>query len=192
MPWEQNIALLTKLEDHQARLWYARKAVEHGWSRKVLEVQIATDLRGRQGSALSSFERSLPGRDAELVREALKDPYNFEFLGLSEAVGERDLELALLSDVQSFLVEMGRGFALVGYQFLLSVADAESGAQQEFFFDLLFYNHILRRFVAIDLKIEDFRPEFAGKMNFYLNAVDELERQPSKLAGIVEACHGRR
>jgi predicted nuclease of restriction endonuclease-like (RecB) superfamily len=114
LPWGQNIALLTKLEDRDARLWYAGKAVENGWSRKVLEAQIATDLRGRQGNALSSFEHSLPGPDSELVRDAIKDPYNFEFLGLTAEARERDLELALLNDVQSFLVEMGRGFALVG------------------------------------------------------------------------------
>lgn len=192
LPWGQNIALLTKLEDPAARLWYARRAVEHGWSRKVLEAQIANDLRGRQGGALSSFERALPASDSELVRDAIKDPYNFEFLGLSETAKERDLELALLGDVQSFLVEMGRGFALVGRQFPLHIADAETGERQEYFIDLLFYNYILRRFVVIDLKIEDFRPEFAGKMNFYLNAVDELERQPGDRPAIgLVLCPGR-
>ncbi|HEY3758565.1 MAG TPA: PDDEXK nuclease domain-containing protein [Solirubrobacteraceae bacterium] len=192
LPWGQNIALLTKLEDREARLWYARKAVEHGWSRKVLEAQIATDLRGRNGGALSSFEHALPRPDSELVCDALKDPYNFEFLGLAETVRERELEDALLGDVQSFLAEMGRGFALVGRQFPLRVRDAESGMCQEFFLDLLFYNYVLRRFVVIDLKIEDFRPEFAGKMNFYLNAVDELERQPGdgSTIGLV-LCPGR-
>lgn len=95
----QNIALLTKLKDRDTRLWYAAKAIQHGWSRKVLEAQIATDLRGRQGNALTSFERSLPVPDSELVRDAIKDPYNFEFLGLSESAKERDLELALLNDI---------------------------------------------------------------------------------------------
>jgi predicted nuclease of restriction endonuclease-like (RecB) superfamily len=192
LPWGQNIALLTRLEDRDARLWYARKAVENNWSRKILEAQIATDLRGRQGSALTSFDHSLPPPDSELVRDAIKDPYNFEFLGLSETAKERDLELALLNDVQSFLVEMGRGFALVGRQFSLRVTDEETGEEQEFFIDLLFYNYILRRFVVIDLKIEDFKPEFAGKMNFYLNAVDELERQPEDEPSIgLVLCPGR-
>jgi predicted nuclease of restriction endonuclease-like (RecB) superfamily len=192
LPWGQNIALLTKLEDRNARRWYAAKAVENGWSRKVLEAQIATDLRGRQGSALTSFDHSLPPPDSELVRDAIKDPYNFEFLGLSETAREHDLELALLNDVQSFLVEMGRGFALVGRQFSLRVPDEETGREQEFFIDLLFYNYILRRFVVIDLKIEDFQPEFAGKMNFYLNAVDELERQPEDEPSIgLVLCPGR-
>jgi predicted nuclease of restriction endonuclease-like (RecB) superfamily len=192
LPWGHIRCLLDKLEESAARTWYAGVVLENGWSRKVLEAQIATDLRGRRGGALSSFGRSLPASDSELVRDAIKDPYNFEFLRLSEMAKERDLELALLSDVQSFLAEMGRGFALVGRQFPLSVADAETGARQEFFLDLLFYNYILRRFVVIDLKIEDFRPEFAGKMNFYLNAVDELERQPGDESTIgLVLCPGR-
>lgn len=192
LPWGQNIALLTKLQDGDARRWYAQKAIENGWSRKVLEAQIASDLRGRQGHALTSFEHALPAPDSELVRDAIKDPYNFEFLGLSQQAKERDLELALLNDVQSFLVEMGRGFALVGRQFPLRVRDAETDEEQEFFIDLLFYNYILRRFVVIDLKIEDFKPEFAGKMNFYLNAIDELERQPQDEPSIgLVLCPGR-
>jgi predicted nuclease of restriction endonuclease-like (RecB) superfamily len=192
LPWGQNIALLTKLDDRDARLWYAREAIEHGWSRKVLEAQIASDLRGRQGNALTSFEQALPAPDSELVRDALKDPYNFEFLNLSAEAKERDLELALLNDVQSFLMEMGHGFALVGRQFPLRVCDEETGEEQEFFLDLLFYNYILRRFVVIDLKIEDFKPEFAGKMNFYLNVVDELQRQPADAPSIgLILCPGR-
>jgi predicted nuclease of restriction endonuclease-like (RecB) superfamily len=192
LPWGHIRCLLDKLDDPVPRLWYAAKAVENGWSRKILEAQIATDLRGRQGSALTSFDNSLPPPDSELVRDAIKDPYNFEFLGLSETAKERDLELALLNDVQAFLVEMGRGFALVGRQFSLRVTDEETGEEQEFFIDLLFYNYILRRFVVIDLKIEDFKPGFAGKMNFYLNAVDELERQPGDEPSIgLVLCPGR-
>jgi predicted nuclease of restriction endonuclease-like (RecB) superfamily len=193
LPWGQNIALLTKLKDREARLWYATMAVRHGWSRKVLEAQIATDLRGRQGSALTSFEHVLPEPDSELVRDAIRDPYNFEFLGLSKEAKERDLEAALLNDVQSFLMEMGRGFALVGRQFPLRVVDEETGEEDEFFVDLLFYNYLLRRFVVIDLKVEDFKPEFAGKMSFYLTAVDELERQPGDEPSIgLVLCPGRR
>lgn len=192
LPWGQNIALLAKLEDPAPRLWYAAKTLENGWSRKVLEAQIATNLRGRQGNALSSFQHSLPQPGAELVSDAIKDPYNFEFLGLSEQAKEHDLELALLNDIQSFLMEMGRGFALVGRQFPLKIVDQETGEDQEFFIDLLFYNYILRRFVVIDLKIEDFKPEFAGKMGFYLTAVDELERQPEDEPSIgLVLCPGR-
>jgi predicted nuclease of restriction endonuclease-like (RecB) superfamily len=193
LPWGQNIALLTKLKDREARLWYATMAVRHGWSRKVLEAQIATDLRGREGSALTSFEHALPEPDSELVRDAIKDPYNFEFLGLAGRAKERDLEQALLNDVQSFLMEMGRGFALVGRQFPLRVTDEETGEDHEFFIDLLFYNYLLRRFVVIDLKVEDFKPEFTGKMSFYLTAVDELERQSGDEPAIgLVLCPGRR
>jgi len=184
--------LLTKLEDRDARVWYATRAIENGWSRKVLEVQIATDLRGRQGGALTSFDHALPTPDSELVRDAIKDPYNFEFLGLSKEAKERDLELALLNDIQSFLMEMGRGFALVGRQFPLRIVDEETGREEEFFIDLLFYNYLLRRFVVIDLKIDDFKPEFTGKMSFYLTAVDELERQPGDEPSIgLILCPGR-
>jgi predicted nuclease of restriction endonuclease-like (RecB) superfamily len=193
LPWGQNIALVTRLEDRDARVWYAASAVENGWSRKVLEAQIATDLRGRQGGALTSFEHALPESDSELVRDAIKDPYNFEFLGLSRRAKERELEIALLNDIQSFLMEMGRGFALVGRQFPLKIVDEEAGEEDEFFIDVLFYNYLLRRFVVIDLKVEDFKPEFTGKMSFYLTAVDELERQPGDEQSIgLVLCPGRR
>ena len=192
LPWGHNITLLTKLKDREARLWYAHKAIEHGWSRPVLEAQIATRLRDRRGNAISSFEHALPPPDSELVRDAIKDPYHFEFLGLGSEAKERDLELALLRDVESFLMEMGRGFALVGRQWPLRIPDADGGADSEFFIDLLFFNYLLNRFVVIDLKVENFKPEFAGKMNFYLNALDMLERQPGQEESIgLILCPGR-
>jgi predicted nuclease of restriction endonuclease-like (RecB) superfamily len=192
LPWGQNISLLTKLRDPDARLWYAQKAVEHGWSRPVLEAQISTGLRERSGAAISSFGAALPPADSELVRDAIKDPYNFEFLKLGVRSKERDLETALLRHVESFLMEMGRGFALVGRQWPLRIPNSEGTPESEFFIDLLFFNYLLNRFVVIDLKVEDFKPEFAGKMNFYLNAVDELERQPGQheTIGLI-LCPGR-
>jgi predicted nuclease of restriction endonuclease-like (RecB) superfamily len=193
LPWGHNIALLTKLKDREIRLWYATQAIENGWSRNVLQAQIASDLRRRQGNALTSFDHALPESDSELVRDAIKDPYNFEFLGLSRRAKERELEIALLNDIQSFLMEMGRGFALVGRQFPLKIVDEETGEEDEFFIDVLFYNYLLRRFVVIDLKVEDFKPEFTGKMSFYLTAVDELERQPGDEPSIgLVLCPGRR
>ncbi|MHB8695721.1 MAG: PDDEXK nuclease domain-containing protein [Solirubrobacteraceae bacterium] len=141
LPWGHNITLLTKLDDRPARLWYARKAIEHGWSRPVLEAQIATGLRERSGVAITSFETALPPPDSELVRDAIKDPYNFEFLSLTTEVKERDLETALLRDVESFLMEMGRGFALVGRQWPLRIPNNETGIDSEFFIDLLFFNY---------------------------------------------------
>jgi predicted nuclease of restriction endonuclease-like (RecB) superfamily len=192
LPWGHNLELVYKLADSDTRQWYAHQTLANGWSRNVLQAQIATDLRGRQGNALTSFEHALPESDSELVRDAIKDPYNFEFLGMSKEAKERDLEAALLNDVQSFLMEMGRGFALVGRQFPLRILDEETGETEEFFIDLLFYNYLLRRFVVIDLKVEDFKPEFTGKMGFYLTAVDELERQPGDEPSIgLVLCPGR-
>jgi predicted nuclease of restriction endonuclease-like (RecB) superfamily len=192
VPWGQNISLLTKLDDRDARLWYAQKAIEHGWSRPVLEAQIAARLRERTGNAISSFAHALPPADSGLVRDAIKDPYNFEFLGLGAQAKERELEMALLRDVESFLMEMGRGFALVGRQWPLRIPNSEGVPDAEFFIDLLFFNYLLNRFVVIDLKVENFKPEFAGKMNFYLNAVDELERQPGHEESIgLILCPGR-
>jgi predicted nuclease of restriction endonuclease-like (RecB) superfamily len=192
LPWGHNLELIYKLADGDARQWYAHEAIENGWSRSVLQAQIATDLRGRRGNALTSFDHALPESDSELVRDAIKDPYNFEFLGLSNKAKERDLEQALLNDVQSFLMEMGHGFALVGRQFPLRIIDEETGETEEFFIDLLFYNYLLRRFVVIDLKIKDFKPELTGKMSFYLTAVDELERQPGDEPSIgLILCPGR-
>jgi len=192
LPWSHHMVLLDKVTDPDTRRWYAAADVEHGWSRKVLTAQVDSDLHGRRGAALTSFEHALPAPESELARDHFKDPYVFEWLNLSADAKERDLEVALLNDVQTFLMEMGRGFALVGRQFPLRVLDEETGEQSEFFLDLLFYNYILRRFVVVDLKIEDFKPEFAGKMNFYLNAVDELERQPGDepTIGLV-LCPGR-
>jgi predicted nuclease of restriction endonuclease-like (RecB) superfamily len=193
LPWGHHMILLDKIKDADERIWYAGQAVENGWSRRVLQAQIASGLWKRQGNALTSFDHALPEPDSELVRDAIKDPYNFEFLGLARKEKERDLEQALLNDVQSFLMEMGRGFALVGRQFQLRVLDEETGEEDEFFVDLLFYNYLLRRFVVIDLKVEDFKPEFAGKMSFYLTAVDELERQPGDEQSIgLVLCPGRR
>jgi predicted nuclease of restriction endonuclease-like (RecB) superfamily len=192
LPWAHNMVILDKLKNADDRTWYASQAVENGWSRKVLRAQIATDLRGRHGNALTSFDHALPAPDSELVRDAIKDPYNFEFIGLAGQAKERDLELALLNDIQSFLMEMGHGFALVGRQFPLRVTDEETGEDHEFFIDLLFYNYLLRRFVVIDLKVEDFKPEFTGKMSFYLTAVDELERQAGDEPSIgLVLCPGR-
>jgi predicted nuclease of restriction endonuclease-like (RecB) superfamily len=125
LPWGHNISLLTKLDRAKERVWYAEQAIANGWSRSVLDAQIASNLRGRTGAALTSFDRALPAPDSELVRAAIKDPYHFEFLHLGAEAKERDLELALLNDVQSFLMEMGQGFALVGRQFLMRVPDEE-------------------------------------------------------------------
>jgi len=172
IPWGHNIVLLQKLTDNPERLWYAAKAVEHGWSRAVLTVQIETDLYGRQGKAVTNFSATLPSPQSDLAQQTLKDPYVFDFLTLSEGAHERELESGLVDHVQKFLLELGAGFAFVGRQVHLAVGD------DDFYLDLLFYHLKLRCFVVIDLKMQKFTPEDAGKLNFYLSAVDSQLRHP--------------
>ncbi|MDZ4401879.1 PDDEXK nuclease domain-containing protein [Prosthecobacter sp.] len=170
LPWSTNLILLHKLKDPATRLWYARKTLENGWSRAVLTVQIESRLHERSGKAITNFALTLPPAQSDLAREALKDPYTFDFLSLSEEAHERDLERGLVEHVQKLLLEMGAGFAFVGRQVPLEVGD------EDFYLDLLFYHLRLRCFVVVDLKMKPFEPEFAGKMNFYLSAVDDQMR----------------
>jgi predicted nuclease of restriction endonuclease-like (RecB) superfamily len=167
-----HITLLEKLETADERAWYAARTVENGWSRNVLVHQIESGLRQRQGQAVTNFARTLPPPQSELAQQLLKDPYNFDFLSLGEKILERDLEHGLLEHIRKFLLELGVGFAFVGSQYPLEVGG------QDFYLYLLFYHLRLRCFVVIDLKVSEFQPEFAGKMNFYLSAVDDLLRHP--------------
>ena len=172
LPWWHNVVIFTKIKDPALREWYIRACIEHGWSRAVLIAQIETRLHERQGKAVTNFERTLPASTSELARDILKDPYNFDFLGLHDKAVERDLERALLQHLRDFMLELGTGFAFVGSQYHLEVGG------EDFYIDLLFYHLKLRCFVVIDLKMREFRPEDAGKMNFYLSAVDDLLRHP--------------
>ncbi len=173
IPWFHSCVLLDKVKEPGERLWYARQAIQHGWSRNVLVHQIESGLYRRQGKALTNFDRTLPTPQSELAQQILKDPYNFDFLTLGADAQERELERGLLEHIRAFLLELGVGFAFVGSQYLLEVGG------EEFRIDLLFYHLKLRCYVVIDLKISDFKPEFAGKMNFYLSAVDDLLRHPN-------------
>ena len=172
IPWGHNVRLLDHVKDPTEREWYIRKTLEHGWSRNVLVLQIESGLFRRQGRAVTNFEATLPNPQSDLTRELLKDPYNFDFLTLGDDAKERELERGLLEHIRSFLLELGVGFAFVGSQFHLEVGG------EDFYIDLLFYHLKLRAFVVIDLKTTEFRPEYAGKMNFYLSAVDDLLRHP--------------
>ncbi|HEV7588327.1 MAG TPA: PDDEXK nuclease domain-containing protein, partial [Longimicrobium sp.] len=178
IPWGHNIVLMEKLAGPAERLWYARKTVEHGWSRSVLLHQIDTRLHARSGRAVTNFDRALPEGQTDLVRELLKDPYHFEFLQLGPALQERELERALLANVRDFLLELGVGFALVGSQYRLSVEG------QDYYVDLLFYHISLCRYVIVELKVGAFTPEDAGKMAFYLTTVDEQLRADGHRATI--------
>lgn len=168
LPWRHNIALIEKLKDPQERLWYAQQALESGWSRDILVLQIESNLFQRQGGAVTNFERTLPPEHSDLSRSLLKDPYNFEFLTLQRSAQERELERALVERIKDFLLELGVGFAFVGSQYRLELEG------DEFFIDLLFYHIKLHRYVVVDLKTTEFRPEYAGKMNFYVKAVNYL------------------
>ncbi len=166
LPWGHNLVLLTKLKNPEDRLWYAHKAIEHNWSRNVLVMQIETRLIERQGQAVTNFAQCLPQADSDLARESIKDPYRFDFLGLTEEAQERAIESALVQHVTRFLLELGVGFAFVGRQVPLQVGE------EEFFIDLLFYHLQLRRYVVIELKADKFKPEHLGQLGFYMTAVD--------------------
>ena len=178
IPWGHNVVLLEKLKDAEERLWYARAAVEHGWSRNVLVIQIESRLYARQGRALTNFERALPAPQSDLARELLKDPYNFEFLTLDADAAERELEKGLVDHIRKFLLELGAGFAFVGSQYPLEVGG------DDYYIDLLFYHLKLRCYVVIELKTGKFKPEYAGKLNFYLAVVDDKLRHPDDAPSI--------
>jgi predicted nuclease of restriction endonuclease-like (RecB) superfamily len=172
IPWGHNVRLLDYVKNRREREWYIHKTIENGWSRNVLVHWIESDLYERQGKARTNFERTLPPPQSDLARETLKDPYNFEFLTLAGDAEERALQKGLLSHIQQFLIELGAGFAFVGQQYPLEIGG------EDFFIDLLFYHLKLRCYVVIELKTSAFKPEYAGKMNFYLSAVDDLLRHP--------------
>ena len=172
IPWGHNAVLWEKIKNVTERLWYAEQTVENGWSRNVLVHQIESHLYQRQGKAVTNFHQTLPAPQSDLAQQLLKDPYQFDFLMLGKDAQERDLEQGLLEHLRQFLLELGSGFAFLGSQYHLEIGG------EDFYIDLLFYHVRLRCYVVIDLKMGKFQPEFAGKMNFYLAAVDDLLRHP--------------
>lgn len=166
--WYHNIALMDKVKGQEASLWYAKESVKNGWSRNVLVHQIESGLYERQAIAqkISNFESLLPAPQSELAVQTMKDPYVFDFIPFKEDMVERDIENALIKDVTALLLELGTGFAFLGNQYHLNVGG------DDFYIDLLFYNLNLRCYVVIELKTGDFKPEYAGQLNFYLSAVD--------------------
>ena len=173
LPWGHHYTLIEKVKTPAARQWYAKSALEHGWSRVILIHQIETSLFERQAQAVTNFQRTLPPPQSDLAQQIIKDPYNFDFLTLRQAAHERELEAALLNNISKFLLELGVGFSFVGSQYQLTV-DGD-----DFYIDLLFYHLKLRCFVVIDLKMKEFKPEYTGKLNFYLSAVDDMLRHPT-------------
>lgn len=178
IPWGHHALLMEKVGDPTARLWYMQQTLTNGWSRNVLLLMIQSEAYRRQGRAVTNFEQRLPAPQSDLARQTLKDPYIFDFLTLEEPFHERELETNLLRELEHFLLELGQGFAFVGRQLRLEVGDSD------FYIDLLFYHLKLRCFVVIDLKKGEFKPEYAGKMNFYLGVVDDQLRHPTDAPSI--------
>jgi predicted nuclease of restriction endonuclease-like (RecB) superfamily len=171
LPWGHNQLLLDRLDNHTTRKWYARAAIEHGWSRAVLDNQITSQLRDRAGAASSNFAELLPATESQRVQQMTKDPYNLEFLTLAGDAAERDLESALVTDIERFLRELGRGFAFVGRQHRLDV-DGD-----EYFIDLLMFQADVNRYVVIELKTTKLTPADVGQLNFYVAVVDDTLRR---------------
>lgn len=168
IPWSHNLEIL-KINSKEERIWYINKTVENGWSKNILAHQIETQLyiRQHENTKISNFPQRLEETQSELVLETMKDPYVFDFIDLKENAMEKDLEDALINNITKVLLELGKGFAFVGHQYHLEIAE------EDFYIDLLFYNIRLRCYVVIELKIGDFKPEYAGQLSFYLTAVDE-------------------
>ena len=186
IPWAHHTLLLEKVKPLDQRLWYMQQTLAYGWSRNTLALQIDSAAHARQGRAVSNFPQRLPSPQSDLAQQALKDPYIFDFLTLESHFHERELETGLILHLEKFLLELGQGFAFVGRQFHLKVGD------NDFYPDLLFYHLKLRCFVVIELKRGEFKPEYAGKLNFYCNVIDDQMRhaQDADTIGLM-LCQGK-
>lgn len=172
IPWRTNIVLMTKLKDKEERIWYAHETIQNGWSRDILRMQIDTNLMKRSGNSINNFDVSLPPPDSDMVNQAFKDPYLFDFLGTDMPRREIEIEKQLTEHIQKFLLELGQGFAFVGRQVHLEVGD------QDFYIDLLFYHLKLRCYVVVELKACDFEPGFVSQLNMYQNVVNDILKHP--------------
>lgn len=173
LPWGHIITLIYSVPDKQERLFYFQKTLENGWSRNMLSMQIEKNLYKREGKAITNFKQKIPSPQSEFAQNVLKNPYLFDFLSLGKEAQEREIEKGLIAHIEKFLLELGEGFAFLGRQYHLQIED------KDFYIDLLFYHIKLKSFIVIELKTGDFKPEYAGKMNFYLSAVDDLLKQPN-------------
>lgn len=170
IPWFHNCVLLDRVPDTKQREWYIRQTIKNGWSRNILALNVDRRLHARQGRAVTNFPKTLPPSDSDVAAQIFKDPYLFDFLGTADPRREREVEEALVTHIQRFLLELGTGFSFVGRQVLLEVGD------RDFYIDLLFYHLKLRSYVVIELKAAAFDPAFVGQLNLYLSAVDGLLR----------------
>jgi len=186
IPWGHHLVILNKVKHQDEAIYYVRQTIEHNWSRTILTLQIDQNLYARQGKAFNNFKTTLPDPQAQIALQMLKDPYNFAFLELEPQIQELEIEKRLTEHITRFLLELGKGFAFIGRQYPIEVGE------KEYRIDLLFYHIRLRSFVVIDLKTVSFEPEFTGKMNFYLSAVDETLKQESDQPSIgIILCKGK-
>jgi len=172
IPWGHNIILLERLKEAEARFWYAQRVLEKGWSRSTLEMWIDTNLHKREGKSITNFQSTLPKSQSDLAQQAMKDPYVMDFMMVTEEAKEKEIEQGLIDHLQSFLVELGEGFAFVGRQVPLEVEGDTS------YVDLLFYNVKLRCYVVVEIKAKAFDPRDTGQLNYYIGAVEKRLRQP--------------
>jgi len=171
--WYHNIALLDKLNDYDERLWYSNETAKNGWSRNVMVAQIQTGLYKRHGKSINNFQSTLPSPQSDLAASIIKDPYNLEFLDIQGKFHERELEEKLIDHIRKFLLELGQGFAFIGNQYHIELEG------EDYYLDLLFYHVKLKCYVVIELKTGKFKPEYAGKLNFYLNLMDKRVKDKS-------------
>lgn len=172
IPWWHNVIIIQRAKSIEEAYFYIRETIANNWSRSVLEMQIESNLYSRQGKAITNFSITLPKPNSDLANQLLKDPYNFNFLTLEKDVRELELERQLIKNITQFLLELGKGFAYMGRQYILQVGS------KEYKLDLLFYHVRLKCYVVIELKAKEFEPEYIGKLNFYLSAIDAQVKAP--------------
>ena len=181
IPWWHNVIIISKIKDQGEALFYVQQTIQNNWSRAVLTHHIESRLYQREGKAITNFKATLPSPQSDLAQQILKDPYNFDFLLLRKKHDEKELEDALIEHVTRFLLELGAGFSYIGRQYKLEVGG------DDYYIDLLFYHTRLHCYVVIELKAVKFKPEFAGKLNFYISAVDGILKteQDNPTIGII-------
>ena len=172
IPWGHNRLIISKIKDIKEAIFYANATIQNGWSREQLEIQIKNNYYLSKGKAITNFSNTLPELESQLAIETLKNPYNFDFLGLENDALEREIESTMMQHITSFLLELGKGFAFVGRQYGIRVAE------NNYAIDLLFYHLELRCYIVLELKSGKFKPEYAGKLNFYLSAIDSQLKHP--------------
>lgn len=188
LPWTHNCILLEKIKDDNVRNWYAEKCVENGWAKSVLDHQIDLQLYERQvvNEKLTNFENKLPAARSELAKEIIKDPYIFELEGIKENAMERNIENAMLEKIKNILLELGKGFSFVANQYKISTNN------QDYYIDMLFYHLDLRSYIVVELKNNEFKPEYVGQLSFYVTAIDETlkKEEDNKTIGLL-LCKGK-